>query len=206
MKKSLLVLLLAVTLVAPVFAAEKGSIDIVGKLGVAVNPKDGIVYDESYTYNIQYYKRNPALSIAVEGLYYILPELPVGLGINYQFNSEYKEIEDSETGVTNIYLTVKPTAKIDSKIFTGIYAIGQIGYGFNRINGEGEFWYESEIDSNGLYWGLGAGTEIMNDFIFEFVFSANYWSYKYDDWGGHCRTQDVKTTALTFFAGYKFSI
>ncbi|MBO7610628.1 MAG: outer membrane beta-barrel protein [Elusimicrobia bacterium] len=197
MKKSLIVLILAVALVSPVFATEKGNIEIVGKLGVAVNPTDAYVFDDYY-YNS--YKKNNALAIAIEGFYSLLPELPVGLGINYQFNSERTKEDDYETGATNIYLTVKPTAKIDSKIFTGIYAIGQIGFSLNR--GDGRYWAHGKVDSNGLYWGLGAGTEIMNDFIFEFIFSTNNWKY---DFGGLYHG-DIQSTALTFFAGYKFTI
>lgn len=38
MKKSLLAVLLAVALVAPVFATEKGDMEIVGKLGLNLTP------------------------------------------------------------------------------------------------------------------------------------------------------------------------
>ena len=199
MKKLVVVMLLAVALVVPAFAVEKSNIDIVGKLGFSVNPVTN--YCNGYDWYSNSYDRNPALSIAVEGLYSVLPELPIGLGVNYQFDSKEKGLKDYEEGATNIYLTAKPTAKIDSKIFTGIYAIAQIGYGLNRISGKG--WNDSEIDSNGLYWGLGAGTEIMNDFIFEFIFSTNYWSYKIK---GYSTKYDVTSTALTLFAGYKFNI
>ena len=201
MKKMLVSMLLAVALVAPVFATEKGDMEIVGKLGFAVNPVVNYCYG-SY-WNADSYDRNPALSIAVEGLYSVLPELPVGLGINYQFDSKEKGDDNYESGATNIYLTAKPIAKIDSKIFTALYAIGQIGYGLNRFDGKDFGKYE--VDGNGLYWGLGAGTEIMNDFIFEFVFSTNYWSSKYER-PGYSHTEDMVTTALTLFVGYKFAI
>ena len=215
MKKCLLALLLAVAMVVPVFATEKGDIEIVGKLGVAVNPTIVWCYDEDEGGGFGGYDKNPALSIAVEGFYYIFPELPIGLGVNYQFNSDITEkisgASSKESGVTNIYLTVKPTAKIDSKIFTALYAIGQIGYGLNRVDFSGKWtsedvYYKYDIDSNGLYWGLGAGTEIMNDFVFEFVFSTNYWSSKYKNTLGSSSTYDMKSTAITLFAGYKFSL
>ena len=167
-------MILALSFISPLFAAEKGDMEIVGKLGVAVNTTDVYVYEE-YGDEVYNYEKNPALSIAVEGLYYLLPELPIGLGINYQFNSEKsKPVINSitsssyESGSTNIYLTVKPTAKIDSKIFTALYAIGQIGFGLNRLDYSGwylddgdKIYYEEEVDSNGLYWGLGAGMEII---------------------------------------------
>lgn len=216
MKKSLLALLLAVAMVVPVFAAEKGDMEIVGKLGVAVNPTIVWCYGEDEGDSFGGYNKNPALSIAVEGLYYIFPELPIGLGLNYQFDSDlsgtWSGLKSSESGVTNIYLTVKPTAKIDSKIFTALYAIGQIGYGLNRVDMSGKWidepvYYKYDVDSNGLYWGLGAGTEIMNDFVFEFVFSTNYWSSKYENTSySSPEICDMKSTALTFFAGYKFNI
>jgi len=211
MKKLLVIVLLAVAMVAPVFAIDKGDMEIVGKLGVATNST--IVWcDDGVS---EGYNKNSALSIAVEGLYYIFPELPIGLGINYQFNSEISDkfygLSSSESGVTNIYLTIKPIAKTDSKIFTALYAIGQIGYGLNRLDmngsfpGEGVEW-KNEVDSNGLYWGLGAGFEIMNDFVFEFIFSTNYWSSKSENTVSGSDTDDMKSTALTLFAGYKFNI
>ena len=202
MKKSILAVLLAVVLVTPIFAAEQGSIDIVGKLGAAVNPEWGYVIEEDGVG--EDFKTNPALSIAVEGLYYVLPELPLGLGANYQFDSKGTKY-DYDNGVTNVYLTIKPTAKIDSKIFTALYVIGQIGYGFSRISADDFFARKCKVDSNGLYWGLGAGTEIMNDFIFEFVFSTNYWKLKVES-DSKSNTYDMRSTALTFFAGYKFNI
>ena len=223
MKKSILAILLTLALVSPVFAAtapkkapkpqtkqtavkkeanqqcQKSKMEIVGKVGFAVNPVTN--YCNSFGWSGKSYDRNPALSMAVEGLYSVLLELPVGVGVNYQFNSKEKGFDKYEEGATNIYLTAKPTAKIDSKIFTALYAIGQIGYGFNRIDGDG--WEHNEMDNNGLYWGLGAGAEIMNDFIFEFVFSTNYWSIKSKEISIIC---GMTSTALTLFAGYKFNL
>ena len=218
MRKSLLTMILALSFISPLFAAEKGDMEIVGKLGVAVNTTDVYVYEE-YGDEVYNYEKNPALSIAVEGLYYLLPELPIGLGINYQFNSEKsKPVINSitsssyESGSTNIYLTVKPTAKIDSKIFTALYAIGQIGFGLNRLDYSGwylddgdKIYYEEEVDSNGLYWGLGAGMEIMNNFVFEFVFSTNNWTSKWKE-PGDSSTRDRQSTAFTLFAGYRFNL
>ena len=45
--------------------------------------------------------------------------------------------------------------------------------------------------------------KIMNNFVVEFVFSTNYWSYK-DKY--YSSKEDMRSTALTFFAGYKFNI
>ena len=207
MKKFVVSFFLAVAFAVPVIAAEKGSIDVVGKLGAVVNSKMTFIYERNDSFLDC--KIDSAVSSAAEGLYYLLPELPVGLGINYRFNSKLKSWEGYEIGVTNMYLTVKPTVKMDSKIFTAVYAIGQLGYGFNRMDGDGTETddYKEEVGSNGLYWGLGVGTEIMNDFIFEFVFSTNYWKNKYTDYFyGDTETTNMKTTAVTFFAGYKFNI
>ncbi len=210
MKKSLIIMLV-VAFVMPLFAAEKGNIELIGKLGVALNPTDGFVEILDDT-EVSGYTKNSALSISAEGLYYVLPELPLGLGINYQFSSErtknYSYYKDPETGVTNIYLTAKPTLKIDSKIFTAVYLIGQIGYGLVRMGDYDDGVFKRKIDSNGLCWGLGAGTEIMKDFIFEFVFSTNYWSIKYENNNNHLYDykRDAESTALTLFAGYKFNI
>ena len=137
MKKCLLALLLAVAMVVPVFATEKGDIEIVGKLGVAVNPTIVWCYDEDEGGGFGGYDKNPALSIAVEGFYYIFPELPIGLGVNYQFNSDITEkisgASSKESGVTNIYLTVKPTAKIDSKSWQLIRSIDHLLFFANTL-------------------------------------------------------------------------
>ena len=211
MKKAVLILLLILAVTVPAFAKKEGSFDVVGKIGGTINPvviADGTPADFSCP-------QESALSIAVEGCYYVLPELPIGVGINYQMNSELKETlmnTKCENGATNVYLTIKPTSSIDSKIFTGLYAIGQIGYGLNRLDGDG--YSLTEIESDGLYWGLGAGIEIKNNFIFEFVFSTNYYTLKQPDYTEvidgvshtYYFTTDMKKTTLTLFIGYKFNV
>ncbi len=211
MKKFVFIMLLILTIVVPVLAKQQGSFDIVGKIGGTINPV--VVYDDNpadYSYS-----QESALSIAVEGFYYLLPELPLGIGINYQMNSALKDTPlntNLETGATNVYLTIKPISTMDSKIFTGLYAIGQIGYGLNRLDGNG--YSLMEIESDGLYWGLGAGVEIKNDFIFEFVFSTSYYEIKRPE----CEilidgvvhtfysTIDMKKSTLILFIGYKFNV
>lgn len=209
MKKFLITIILAVSIVTPLFAAKKGNIELVGKLGVALNPTDSFeASDDDAFFG---YTKNQALSISAEALCYLLPELPLGFGINYQFNSgRVKQSENitPETGVTNIYLTVKPTLKTDLKIFTSVYAIGQIGYGFNRMDNYYDDEYIRKIDGDGLCWGLGIGTEIINNFIFEFIFSTNYWSVKYEHPNNHLEDYktDAESTAFSLFLGYKFNI
>ena len=212
MKKGLFALLMAVAMVVPVFAKGQGDFDIVGKIGATINPV--VVYDGNpadYSYD-----QESGLSIAVEGFYYLLPELSLGLGINYQADSALKntyENRDLKHGATNVYLTIKPTATIDSKIFTALYAMTQIGYGLNRLGGDG--YSLEEIENDALYWGLGAGVEIKNSFIFEFVFSTSYYKMKRPLYTvvidethtkTYYSTQDMRNTALTVFVGYKFNV
>ena len=204
-------MLLILTIVVPVLAKQQGSFDIVGKIGGTINPV--VVYEDT---SVDYsYSQNPTLSISVESLYYLLPELSFGLGINYQSDSALKDTPLNtklETGATNIYLTIKPTSSIDSKIFTALYAIGQFGYGLNRLGGAG--YSNTEIENDGICWGLGAGVEIKNNFIFEFVFSTNYYTLKQLDYPEvidgvphtYYFTTDMKKSTLTLFVGYKFNV
>ena len=222
MKKSLLAVLLAVALVAPVFATEKGDMEIVGKLGLNLTPNvaaSGDVskkgYFKPYDFKNTDADTNMSVLIGAEFFYYLNKNIALGFGINNNFNADLKGLDvdsrgervkfESEIGFTNFYFAVKPKIEMQSEIFNSIYFVGQLGYGILRFDsdffGEGKL---SEADGNGLYWGIGAGTEIYKNFIVELLYSVNYGSIKTVMYMNG--TADLTYTTLTLNVGYKFSI
>lgn len=212
MKKSLLTLLLAVALTAPVFATDKGDMEIVGKLGLNLTPKvdaSGSLVDAGGFTPVEGKGDsdvNMSVLIGAEFFYYINKNVALGFGINNNFNADLKDMKDhgfdnkGEVGFTNFYFAVKPKIEVESEIFNSVYFLGQIGYGLFRFDGH----RHGESDGNGLYWGIGAGTEIYKNFIVELLYSANNGSIK--DKYGYNDTADLTYTTITLNVGYKFSL
>ena len=195
MKKGLLALLLAVTLVAPVFAVEKGSMEIVPKVGYVIEP---LIMEDYYG---EYYgcKQESTFSLGADFYYYVMNNLGAGVGVNYVFDSKFKEAWDTQDslGATNIYVAVKPVFELqENKFIDKIYFLGQLGYGMTRY--EDKEFYSEKYNENGLYWAIGAGVEKSN-IIVELVYSVNY--FKIGDWN---ESFTNRRTAIN--AGYKFSI
>ena len=217
MKKSLLAILLAVALVAPVFATEKGDMEIVGKLGLNLTPNvaaSGDVSKKGYfrpwTFKDTDVDTNMSVLIGAEFFYYLNKNVALGFGINNNFNAELKDLTvgdmkfESEIGFTNFYFAVKPKIEMQSEIFNSIYFVGQLGYGILRFDSDYEGDKLSKADGNGLYWGIGAGTEIYKNFIVELLYSVNYGSIKTVKYLNG--TADLTYTTLTLNVGYKFAI
>ena len=220
MKKSILAVLLAVALVAPAFAAstakkaakqetkKETKFDIVGKIGLTINPQIK-TYTDYYEYDFSGNAKN-SFMVGVEGLYKFDDKISAGIGINYISAADFDTNMDCywdnygskmSIGFTNIYATIKP------KLSDSIYAIAQIGYGVpnfkcTKLGGE-KFW---DVSSGGIYGGLGAGVEYKS-FIFEAIYSVNsakmeskYYNYPYT-------VDDVFSySTLSFNIGYKFSL
>ena len=123
MKKGLLAVLLAVAMVAPAFAA-KGDMSVNAKLGLGVSNNLNESSDEmdGVGYGL---KMEMPFSIGAEFFYGLMDNLSVGLGVNYGFDSKFKDNplfgDKMKAGTTNIYLAAKPEVKIDSSIFSSIY-------------------------------------------------------------------------------------
>ena len=197
MKKGLLALLLAVTLVAPVFAVEKGSMEIVPKVGYVIEP----LLMEDYYGDYCGYKQESTFSLGADFYYYVMNNLGAGVGVNYVFDSKFKEDWDKQDslGATNIYVAVKPVFELqENKFIDRIYFLGQLGYGIMNSD-KISYNKPSEKLDNGMYWGVGAGVEKCN-IIVELMYSVNY-SY-FDYWGGEIWT--YRNIAIN--VGYKFSL
>ena len=213
MKKSLLVLFLAVALVSPIFASEKGDMEIVGKIGLNLNPKveakgsfvDIGAFNPYFTGDSGV---NKSVLIGAEFFYYLNKNVALGFGITNNFKSDLNDMKaygldyKGKVGFTNFYFAVKPKIELKSKIFNSIYFLGQVGYGLFSFD-DHEY---GKKDSNGLYWGIGAGTEIYKNFIVELLYSFNYGSIKLKEEFGGDETADLTYKTFTLNVGYKFNI
>ncbi len=197
MKKGLLAVLLAVALVAPAFAVEKGSMEIVPKVGYVIEP----LLMEDYYGDYCGYKQESTFSLGADFYYYVMNNLGAGVGVNYVFDSKFNDgwNKRDSMGATNIYVAVKPVFELqENKFIDRIYFLGQLGYGIMNSD-KISYNKPSEKLDNGMYWGVGAGVEKCN-IIVELMYSVNY-SY-FDYWGGEIWT--YRNIAIN--VGYKFSL
>jgi hypothetical protein len=216
MKKGLFAVLLAVAMVVPAFAA-KGDMSVNAKLGLGVNNSVSLDGSDTISPKNTYYKYDMEMpiSIGAEFFYGLMDNLSVGLGVNYGFDSKSKNnnvahapFENQlKAGTTNIYLAVKPEAKIDSKIFSSIYLVGQIGLAMARAEIDHNSGYpipSIDVDS-GLYLGFGIGTTIMDCIIVELVCSSANLTAK-ETLPFIPKDLDIQYTATTINVGYKFAL
>ncbi len=203
MKKSLLAVLLAVALVAPVFATEKGDMEVDVKAGVPIY--QGVHFEDSYITGDA--DMDTTFLLGADFFYYVDSKIAVGVGIDYISSSKIKN--DYWTGLkigwTNLYAQVKPIIPLKNDIFNSIYFLGQIGYGIMHDN---DFDNSSAtIDNeNGLYWAIGAGTTVKENFIVELLYSVDYGKQKIINEPMHFRNNnDFTYKTLSVNVGYKFN-
>ena len=107
--------------------------------------------------------------------------------------SEYKG------GTTNIYVAVKPEAKLDSDIFTSLYLIGQLGLSLGRTDLPEEM---SSVDcKSGIYLGAGFGTTIKDVIFVELIFSSCNGELKFGP-----MSADIQYSITSVNVGYKFAL
>ena len=190
MKKGLLALLLAVALVAPVFAADQGAMELDIKAGFNLmsNVKiDDWNYDESV---------DPAFTAGIDFFYYVIPQLAIGAGVSYVFNSKIDDSGpgDPKIGWTNLYAQAKYVFDLGDDLFNNIYPLVQLGYSMLRLDPD------DLVDSNGLYWGIGVGTTIKECVVLELLYSNSNATVKDAPF-----TSDLKYSTLQLKVGYKFT-
>ena len=191
MRKGLLALLLAAALAAPVFAVDQGAMELDIKAGFNLmsNLKiDDWNYDESV---------DPAFTSGGDVLYYVMPQLAIGAGVSYVFNSkiDISGPKDVKVGWTNLYAQAKYVFDLGDDLFNNIYPLVQLGYGILRVDPD-----DDDIDSNGIYWGIGAGTTIKECVVLELLYSNGNATLK----EGLAKA-DLKYSTLQLKVGYKFT-
>ena len=201
MKKLLAVVLLAAAMVAPAFAAEKGSMEIDGKLGVLFSPTFKMeAAGESKSGDFK-----TTFSLGADFFYYVANEIAVGAGLEYVVPSEADDSDgELKYGTTNLFVQAKYDIALNNDVFNNIYPIVQLGYGINSLSGA----FGDMVDmKNGLYWGIGVGTTIKENFIVELLYAFNYGTIEPKEIGPGVPSS-VDTTYKTFKlkVGYKFSV
>lgn len=123
--------------------------------------------------------------VATELFYEFKDTLSIGFGINYFF--------DNPTDLkNNIYLSLEKAFYPNSKTFTSIYPIIQLGIGLPKFNNK------DGSNISGTYVGLGIGTTLNEHFLVEILFSSI------------CKNintlTDSDNSTFTTIVGYKFSL
>lgn len=198
MKKSMLALLLALSLVVPVFAVDKGMMEADVKLGYIIEP----LMAENGRGEKDISQQESTFSLGADFYYYLLNNIGVGLGINYIFDSDFADetgYGEGKLGDTNIYLSVKPVLEVEeNKFIDKVYFLGHLGLGITRY----ESGYGYDFSQSGLYLGIGAGVEKCN-VIVELLYSVNYWCH--NDPGRWSDEWSYTNRRLAINVGYKFS-
>lgn len=197
MKRNILVVLLILLLVLPVFSSEKKDKEIDLKLGYILDNNVKLYLNTGTDSG----STNRGCVLGTDFYYYVASDLALGLGVNYVFDSKANYGYSDKYGFTNVYFAVKPKMDLDSDILDSFYFIGQIGYGFIRFSPDDDYVMENQSTENGLYWALGIGLEIMDNFILELIHSFNYGYVNANNY-----RNDMRYSALSISAGYKFNL
>ena len=197
MRKLLAAVLLAAAMVAPAFAAEKGSMEIDGKLGVLFSPTLKMeAMGESESGDLK-----TTFSLGADFFYYVDPKLAIGAGLEYVVPSEVDDSDgELKYGMTNLFVQAKYDFVLEDSAINNIYPIVQLGYGINSVSGA----YADMVDmKNGLYWGIGLGATIKENFIVELMYAFNYGEIEPKE---APFTVDTTYKAFRLKVGYKFAI
>ena len=208
MKKSLLTLLLAVAMAVPVFAADKGAMEVDIKAGIPLSQElKEEVPSKNETYDVE-----TTFSLGADFFYYIDSNIAIGAGVDHIFSSKVKYGNgypgEDKISYTNIYLQAKYNFVLNNDIFNNIYPIVQLGYGIFSFDVDTKYYVPgTKIEGeNGLYCAIGVGTTIKENFIVELLYSFDYGKTKAK--GGYSLYPEIDTTykILKLNIGYKFNI
>ena len=203
MKKIILsLILLTIALVSPAFASEAGDMEIDLKLGYTLDNNvklyvlDPALLDPGAEPGVDSGSINKNFILWADFYFYVNSQVALGFGVNNMFDSTAEYGYDDKYGFTNIYFSVRPKMDLDSDILESIYFLAQAGYGFIRF--DSGFAVKPHM-SNGFYWAMGVGVEIVYDFFLEFIHSFNYGSADTNNY-----KNDITYSAFSVNVGYKF--
>ena len=204
MKKSLFSVLLAVMLVSPVFATDKGIMQLDVKAGMPVS-QELKVKGNSGTFN---YDTETTFSLGADFFYFVDSNIAVGAGIDHIFKTKIKYGgygPNDKVGITNIYLQAKYDFVLNNDIVNNIYPVVQVGYGIASYDFDSRFYSCSIEEENGLYWAIGIGTTIKEHLIIELIYSFDYGKITMKD-PYFENVMDTTYTMIKLNAGFKFSL
>lgn len=195
MKKGLFALLMAVALVAPAFAAEKGEISIIPKIGI----QPEVMFDLDYSNaDTTQYDLNTMYVFDLEAFYSVSNIFSVGAGVSFPTVKSIKYFAgDIYLRTIAYYLAVKAETPVSITEKSSVYAVGKIG--LNNMNVQQKENSSYSDSGSGLYFALGAGLDINN-----IIFEASYSISKASIDKNNCDV--LKLSALKISVGYKFAI
>ena len=195
MKKGLFALLMAVALVAPAFAAEKGKISIIPKIGI----QPEVMFDLDYSNaDTTQYDLNTMYVFDLEAFYSVSNIFSVGAGVSFPTVKSIKYFAgDIYLRTIAYYLAVKAETPVSITEKSSVYAVGKIG--LNNMNVQQKETSSYSDSGSGLYFALGAGLDINN-----IIFEASYSISKASIDKNNCDV--LKLSALKISVGSKFAI
>ena len=197
MKKLLAVVLLAAAMVAPAFAAEKGEISIIPKIGIQPEVMFDLGYDFGGDYMSQY-NLNTMYVFDLEAFYSVSNIFSVGAGVSFPTVKSITLFTNAiYLRTVAYYLAVKAETPVSITEKSSVYAVGKIG--LNNMDVQQKTNPSYSDSGSGLYFALGAGLDINN-----IIFEASYSVSKASIDKNSCDV--LKLSALKISAGYKFSI
>ena len=192
MKKLFVTLFLAVALVVPALA-DRPDMELI--------PKVGYLFSPEITVDGHSGSEDSAISIGAEFFFDMQNNFFLGAGLMWGQNTKYNKYIDEKIGFTNLYAAAKYKFLVngdeDNPFY--IYPLAQLGLAAPGWEYSGSI-RDYEI-SEGFYWGLGAGVEIVN-IVVEFIYGCNYATRR----GDNVKDEDFSYTAFRVNVGYKFAL
>lgn len=232
MRKILTIILLILVFNINLFAKNSQILNLEFdlKLGLDFNPTLALydMHSEGLSNEGLAYEFSNSFLLGMDFFFLKFSNLYLGVGINHIFESKIKtKGYDAKSNITTYHIAGKYKMPLESKIFSNLYLIGNIGYANTNIDdienilnldeedSDLDIRRITKFDSNNFFWGIGFGTEFLDNFIAELTYSIIYENAKRetiiteypDDIIGKTKLPCKTNYSLIMFkVGYKFNI
>ncbi|MDY4011888.1 MAG: outer membrane beta-barrel protein [Fusobacterium gastrosuis] len=208
-------LLLAIFALTTISSFAEGNFNLYTKVGVDLSSKFSKFIDDPIPL-----KAKHAYSFFLEGTKNITPNLEIGTGLGYiaRKGKDYSFIDDGtrihgELPTYNsipLYLTTKFNFETGNELKPFIKA--DLGYSFNKLKNKTEYEdgkavvydninsFDFSKATNGLYAGIGIGTEYKN-FVIDLSYTLTKSKIKWTDGS----SEKYNNKAIRLSVGYKFN-
>lgn len=200
------------------------------KLGLDFDPTLALydMHNEDPSNNGYAHEFDNSFLLGADFFFLKFSDLYLGVGVNHVFESKTKtKGYETKSNITTCHIVGKYKMPLESKIFSNLYLIGNIGYANTNIdNTESVFILDEEdsdlnirrltkFDSDNFFCGFGFGTEFLDNFIVELTYSIIYGKARRETIITDYPNDIIKKTNLPcktnyslimFKIGYKFDI
>jgi opacity protein-like surface antigen len=190
------------------------------KLGFDFNPTL-VIHDNNKKIGLAHEFNNSFL-LGADFFFLKFSNFYLGVGFNHLFESKIKTKGcDAKSSISTCYIAGKYKMPLESKVFSTLYLIGNLGYANINIDNIYEFILHTDesgeyidviigknkFNNNGFVWEIGLGTEIFDNFIAELTYSSIYGN-KEIIYSQYIENSSQKTifSLIMFKLGYKFNI